>query len=119
MTLAMAETLADGLAEHGYATTALGSGRAALEALPTVDLIITDLRMPDIDGLALLDAGRAADVPVIVMTAFGAIDSARGAALPTWRCATTSTTARGRSSRASTRVRCCTSPTPLRPRRVR
>jgi two-component system response regulator HydG len=74
--LAMAETLADGLADHGYAATALGSGRAALAALRNADLVITDLRMPDVDGMALLEAGRAADVPVIVMTAFGAIDSA-------------------------------------------
>ncbi len=74
--LAMAETLADGLADHGYTATALGSGGAALAALADADLVITDLRMPDVDGLAILDAGRDADVPVIVMTAYGAIDSA-------------------------------------------
>ena len=74
--LALAETLADGLADHGYAARAVESGQAALAALQggEVDLIITDLRMPGIDGLALVDAAR--DVPVIVMTAFGAVDSA-------------------------------------------
>jgi two-component system, NtrC family, response regulator HydG len=78
--LAMAETLADGLVDHGFAATALGSGREALAALEggRVDVLVTDLRMPDVDGLALLDAAREArrDVPIIVMTAYGAIDSA-------------------------------------------
>src|SRR5262249_51492169 len=43
-----------------------------------VDLVVADLRMPSVDGLAVLDAVRAMDgeLPVIVMTAFGAIDSA-------------------------------------------
>jgi two-component system response regulator HydG len=74
--LAMAETLADGLGERGFSATALGSGRAALAALAAggVDVVVTDLRMPDVDGLALLE--HAGDVPVIVMTAYGAIDSA-------------------------------------------
>jgi two-component system response regulator HydG len=74
--LALAETLADGLADHGYAARAAGSGRDALTAIEagTVDLLVTDLRMPDLDGLALLDSTR--DIPVIVMTAYGAIDSA-------------------------------------------
>jgi two-component system response regulator HydG len=78
--LAMAETIADGLGDHGFAATALGAGRAALEAVRAgrADVVVTDLRMPDLDGLALLDTLRDSglDVPVIVMTAYGAIDSA-------------------------------------------
>jgi two-component system response regulator HydG len=78
--LALAETLADGLGDRGYTARAAGSGRDALAAVTAgeVDLLVTDLRMPDLDGLALLDAARAAgaDVPVIVMTAYGAVDSA-------------------------------------------
>ena len=78
--VAMAETIADGLVDHGFDAMALGSGRAALEALrdPTLDVLVTDLRMPDVDGLALLSAAHTAqiDVPIIVMTAYGAIDSA-------------------------------------------
>nr|HEX4316652.1 sigma-54 dependent transcriptional regulator [Kofleriaceae bacterium] len=77
--LALADTLADGLADRGYHARAIGSGREALAALDAgaVDLLVTDLRMPDVDGLALLDAAHArGDVPVIVMTAYGAIDSA-------------------------------------------
>jgi two-component system response regulator HydG len=78
--LAMAETLADGLVDHELAATAFSSAIAALEAVTTgdIDVVVTDLRMPELDGLALLDAIHAAkpDTQVIVMTAFGAIDSA-------------------------------------------
>jgi two-component system response regulator HydG len=74
--LALAETLADGLGDAGYAARALASGHEALAAMRAgqADLVVTDLRMPEVDGLALLDA--RGDVPVIVMTAYGAIDSA-------------------------------------------
>jgi two-component system response regulator HydG len=76
--LPMAETLADGLVDRGFAARAVGSGREALAALGDTDVLVTDLRMPDIDGLSLLEQARKAapDVPVIVMTAYGAIDSA-------------------------------------------
>jgi two-component system response regulator HydG len=76
----LAETLADGLADHGYDAVPLSSSRAARARLEseTVDALVTDLRMPDLDGLELLEASRglAPERPVIVMTAFGAIDSA-------------------------------------------
>jgi len=78
--LALAETLVDALGDRGYAARAVGSSRDALAAIQAgqVDLLVTDLRMPELDGLALLDAARlaVADLPVIVMTAYGAIDSA-------------------------------------------
>ena len=78
--LPMAETLADGLVDRGFAATAVGSAREALEAVADgrVDLLVTDLRMPELDGLELIAAARAAspELPVIVMTAYGAIDSA-------------------------------------------
>ena len=78
--VAMAETLAEGLADHDFDAAAVGSGRAAIEAVRAgrADVVVTDLRMPDIDGLAVIETLRASrlDVPVIVMTAYGAIDSA-------------------------------------------
>jgi two-component system response regulator HydG len=78
--LEMAETLADGLRDQGYEVTAVASSQTALEKLENdrFDALITDLRMPHVDGLALLQASRrlAPNRPVIVMTAFGAIDSA-------------------------------------------
>ncbi|HTR54452.1 MAG TPA: sigma-54 dependent transcriptional regulator [Kofleriaceae bacterium] len=78
--VALAETLADGLSDRGYAARAIGRSREALAAIERdeVDLVVTDLRMPDLDGLALLEAARHrdGDIPVIMMTAYGAIDSA-------------------------------------------
>jgi len=76
----MAETLADGLVEAGYEAVPKSSGEEALRQLETesFDAVLTDLRMPDMDGLALLASARALDPnrPVIVMTAFSAVDSA-------------------------------------------
>lgn len=85
----MAETLAEGLVDHGFSAVAVSSGKRAVELLEQdqVDAMVTDLRMPDMDGLTLLAASQRSrpDRPVIVMTAFGAIDTAiesmrRGAA---------------------------------------
>ena len=83
--LEMARTVADGLIDLGYDAIAVGSGRAAVDCLEAkapdsarVDAIVTDLRMPDVDGLELLATSRRLDAerPVIVMTAFSAIDTA-------------------------------------------
>ena len=78
--LSMAETLADGLLENGYDAVALSSSREAAERLveDSFDALVTDLRMPGIDGLELLKLSRAAAParPVIVMTAYSAVESA-------------------------------------------
>jgi len=78
--LEMARTLADGLADRGYDATALASGRDAIDRLGAerFDAVVTDLRMPRVDGLELLAASRRLDPdrPVIVMTAYSAIDTA-------------------------------------------
>jgi two-component system response regulator HydG len=76
--LALADTLADGLVDRGYAARAFGKSREALAVIERepIDLVVTDLRMPELDGLALLDAARRRNIPVIVMTGHGAIDSA-------------------------------------------
>jgi DNA-binding NtrC family response regulator len=76
----MAEMLADGLIDHGYTATAIASSQQAAARLEseTFDALVTDLRMPKVDGLELLARARrtAPSMPVIVMTAYGAIDSA-------------------------------------------
>ena len=76
----MARTIADGIEDHGYEAVALGSGRKALEWLTQhpCDALVTDLRMAGVDGLGLLTASRkqAPERPVIVMTAYSAVDSA-------------------------------------------
>ena len=64
----------------GAETMRAGSVREALERFPTFgpDLAITDLRLPDGNGLELLKKWRldAPEMPVILVTAHGAIDSA-------------------------------------------
>jgi two-component system, NtrC family, response regulator HydG len=76
----MARLLADKLREDGWRPRVVDGGRAAIEALGSSipDLVITDLRMAEVDGLDVLDAVRAIDpdLPVIIMTAFGAIETA-------------------------------------------
>ncbi len=76
----MAHVLADKLSEEGWAPRVVDGGQAAIEAMSSAipDLVITDLRMAEVDGLDVLDAARAIDpeLPVIIMTAFGAIETA-------------------------------------------
>ena len=80
--LEMARTISEGLIDRGYDAVSVGSGQDALDRLahPTdrFDAIVTDLRMPRVDGLELLSASRQRDPdrPVIVMTAYSAIDTA-------------------------------------------
>ena len=66
------------LHREGYEVVCAGDGQEALRLLEEVDLAIVDLRMPRMDGLSLLREARSRGVrvPVIVMTAFGSIDSA-------------------------------------------
>ncbi len=74
----------------GHRVTALTDGReavAALDAGDAPDLVVSDIRMAEMDGLQVIDAfrDRAPDTPVILVTAFGNIDGAveairRGAA---------------------------------------
>ena len=68
---------------EGYAVETAPDGRAALEYLENnpCDLIISDVRMPDMDGIALLKAVRelSLETGVVMTTAFGTIDTAREA----------------------------------------
>ncbi len=66
--------------QAGMEPTSFASGSAAIEALgdSTPDVVVTDIRMPDIDGLAVLERLREVheDLPVIVITAHSDLDSA-------------------------------------------
>ena len=57
-----------------------GDGREALAllAIKPFDVVVTDLRMPHVDGLAVLKAARAAAPPVevVIMTAYASAESA-------------------------------------------
>jgi two-component system, OmpR family, response regulator RegX3 len=68
---AIAEPLAEGLARDGFEVERVATGGAALEA-EEPDLVLLDLRLPDVDGLTVCRELRArSDVPIIVVTAKG------------------------------------------------
>lgn len=71
------------LQQQGYEVHAEADGTAALERIlrspsQTFDVVITDLRMPNLDGMGLLKqlSQREPNLPVIVLTAHGSVDSA-------------------------------------------
>ncbi|MGE3760518.1 MAG: sigma-54-dependent transcriptional regulator [Pseudobdellovibrionaceae bacterium] len=75
----------DQLEMDGYLVRHFADGREALAFLngnspeaSQVELVLTDLRMPDVDGLSLLRNFRPQhpDVPVILMTAYASVESA-------------------------------------------
>jgi two-component system response regulator HydG len=75
----MAEMIADDLSDRGYEGVSTTSGYEAVRMLQTerVDVLVTDVRMPEVDGLALLSLSLQLDPsrPVIVMTAYGTLDT--------------------------------------------
>ena len=77
---AQRKALCDTLRDHGYETVGFGSGKAAMVALRDTrfDLLLTDLMMPEMDGIALLRAAREVDQDLvgIMMTGAGSIGSA-------------------------------------------
>jgi len=76
----MSEMIADDLCDRGYDGVAVASGREALRRLRTerVDLLLTDLQMPEVGGLTLLRESLELDParPVIVLTAHGSVETA-------------------------------------------
>jgi putative nucleotidyltransferase with HDIG domain len=78
---AIREVVTTLLESRGYRCTAVGNGRAALEYLQkhgSPDLVLSDMVMPEMDGLRLLEWLRShdADVPVILVTAMHDISTA-------------------------------------------
>ncbi|HVR85719.1 MAG TPA: sigma-54 dependent transcriptional regulator, partial [Planctomycetota bacterium] len=73
----------EALSRKGHAIEAFDSGRPALDAFAQsgFDLVISDLRMPGMDGVAVLEEAKrvAPDVPFIIVTAFGTVETAVGA----------------------------------------
>jgi two-component system, NtrC family, response regulator AtoC len=68
------------LAEEGYTTQAASDAELGLRLLRQTkfDLVITDLKLPGMDGLEFLQAVKRTDaqVPVVLMTAFGTVETA-------------------------------------------
>ena len=76
----MRDSVGATLQRAGFTVVAAGDGATAerLLARHRPAAVITDLKMPEMDGLELLDRLRRADesLPVVLMTAFGTIDAA-------------------------------------------
>ncbi|MDQ5845949.1 MAG: sigma-54 dependent transcriptional regulator [Acidobacteriota bacterium] len=83
--LGMRQFLTHLFQREGHDVRAVDNGREAIELLRKgpADLIVSDVRMPDMNGIELLRAARELfpDVEVIMMTAFANVETAREAFL--------------------------------------
>ena len=74
------ETLLDVLKKRGYDIFLAGSGKEALETIKKniIDLVLLDMRLPDVDGLDVLKKVKELDseILVIMMTAYSDIQTA-------------------------------------------
>jgi DNA-binding NtrC family response regulator len=73
--------LAETLSREGYSVEAVATGDDAIRRLNEgrrYGLVLTDLKMPGADGIAVLKAAVASDpaVPVVVLTGFGTVENA-------------------------------------------
>ncbi len=76
----MRELLAIVLRREGYEVILADSGRAAIEALERepIDILISDIKMPDVSGVEVLRAAKQVDRDIlgIMITAFASTDTA-------------------------------------------
>jgi len=74
------DSLAELLDDEGYEVAQACDGQAAFQRVlqHPVDLVLTDIRMPRMDGMALLEKLRQTipQTPVIIITAFGTVENA-------------------------------------------
>ncbi len=75
------EICREALVEHGYEVVEAKNGIEAIECLKNdkdIDIVLSDLNMPEMDGMALIDYinRHNLDVELIVMTGFGTIETA-------------------------------------------
>lgn len=76
----MRDSVGSTLQRAGFAVVTAASGPAALTAIANrrPDAVVSDLKMPEMTGIELLERIREidADLPVVLMTAFGTIETA-------------------------------------------
>jgi DNA-binding NtrC family response regulator len=76
----MLESMKEAVGKKGYDIRTFTSGTSAIQAVEkdAADILIVDLRMPEMDGLTLLEAVRGLDqdLPVIIMTAYSTVATA-------------------------------------------
>ena len=74
------EAVAERLSDHGFVVEQAGSGEDAIQRITdfAFDVLITDLRLPGIDGRQVLDAAleRYPDLVAIVITGYGTVKDA-------------------------------------------
>ena len=77
---ALREAIAERLADHGFVVDQAASGEDALARLAefAYDIIVTDLRLPGVDGRAVLEAAleRYPEIIAIIITGFGTVKDA-------------------------------------------
>jgi len=66
------------LASKGFEVKAVGSAEEGIKLASDVDLVLTDLKLPGMDGLELLEKIKQQNsaTPAIVMSAFGTVENA-------------------------------------------
>jgi len=76
----MRNMLHETLTEEGYRVDSAANGKQAFDLVSnkSYDLVLTDLRMPEVDGLTLLNKVKEldSDTSVIVMTAYSSVETA-------------------------------------------
>jgi DNA-binding NtrC family response regulator len=76
-------TLSRALGLEGYATETASGGKEALEKIASlpVDVVVMDVKMPDVDGLTVLRQARESrpGLPVVIMSGHGSLETVRQA----------------------------------------
>ena len=77
---ALREITAERLIEHGYLVTQAETGETACELLAdfAFDIVITDLRLPGMDGMAVIEKARElySEIIAVVVTGYGTVQDA-------------------------------------------
>lgn len=78
--LLIRDLLYDFFQQQGWTISVADSGEKALEILRVrkIDIVLTDIKMPQIDGLTLTSQVRAKypDMPVVLMTGYPSVETA-------------------------------------------
>ena len=76
------QAVAERLEDHGFVVVQAETGERAVEALAefAFDILVTDLRLPGMDGVQVIDAAveRYPDIIAIVITGYGTVRDAVG-----------------------------------------
>lgn len=81
--LLIRDLLYDFFTGQGWSIAVAENGEKALQVMKNkpIDIVLTDVRMPEMDGMTLVSELRQhhPEIPVVIMTGFPSVDSAVGA----------------------------------------